>query len=122
MNFHVAYWNVRTLHGVGEQALTMWELRKNNVNIACLSEVGIPDSGHSVTKVPGEESCYHLYLRGMIDKIGKHGIAIAISQAAQAALLAWVPISPRLASTRMKETEVNLTVIAVYAPEEEIKG
>ncbi len=33
-----------------------------------------------------------------------------------AALLAWVPISSRLASGRLKGTTVNLTVVAVYAP------
>ncbi len=47
----MAYWNVRTLQGVGVQALTMRELRKYNVDIACLSEVRIPDSCHSVIKV-----------------------------------------------------------------------
>ncbi len=43
-------------------------------------------------------------------------MAIALSEAAQAALFAWVPISSRLASARLKGTAVNLTVIAVYAP------
>ncbi len=60
-DLHVAYWNVRTLRDVGVQALTMRELQKYNVDIACLSEVRIPDSSHSVIKVPGEETCYHLY-------------------------------------------------------------
>ncbi len=45
-DFHVAYWNVRTLQDIGVQALTTRELRKYNVDIACLSEVRIPDSGH----------------------------------------------------------------------------
>ncbi len=53
-DIQVAYWNVRTLQDVGVQALTMWELRKYNVDIACFSEIRIPDSGHSVIKVPGE--------------------------------------------------------------------
>ncbi len=47
-DIQVAYWNVRTLQDVGVQALTMRELRKYNVDIACLSEARIPDSGHSV--------------------------------------------------------------------------
>ncbi len=42
-------------------------------------------------------------------------MAIALIKAAQAALLACVPISSRLASARFKGTTVNLTVIAVYA-------
>ncbi len=45
-DLHVAYWHVRNLQDVGLQALTMRELRKYNVDIACLSEVRMPDSGH----------------------------------------------------------------------------
>ncbi len=37
-------------------------------------------------------------------------------QSLLAAFLAWVAISSRLASARLKGTTVNLTVIAVYAP------
>ncbi len=51
----------------------------------------------------------------MVDNTGRHWLAIALSEAAQAALLVWVPISPRLPSARFKGTTVNLTVIAVYA-------
>ncbi len=40
---------------------------------------------------------------------------ITLSEAAQAALLAWVPISSRLPSARLKGTTVNLAVVAVYA-------
>ncbi len=64
-------------------ALTMRELRKYNVNI-----VRIPDSGLSVIKMPGEEACYHLYQSGVVDNTGRHGVAIALSEAAQTALLA----------------------------------
>ncbi len=83
------------------------------MDIACLSEVRIPDSGHSVIKVPGEEACYHLYHSGAVDDTGRHAVAIALSEAAQAALLAWVPISSRLARARLKGTTVNLTVVAL---------
>ncbi len=85
------------------------------MDIFCISKVRITDSGQSVIKVPGEEACYHLYHSGVVDNTGKHGVAIALSEAAQAALLAWVPISSRLASARLKGTTVNLTIIAVYA-------
>ncbi len=51
-----------------------------------------------------------------MDTYGMHGVAIALSVAAQVALFAWVPISPRLASARMKGAIVNLTVIAIYTP------
>ncbi len=70
------------------QALTKRELRKYSVGIGCLLEVIILDSGQSVTKVPGEEACYHLYHVGVVDNTGRHGVAIALSEATQAALLA----------------------------------
>ncbi len=59
--------------------------------------------------VPGEETCYHL------DNTGKRGVAIALSRAAQAALLAWVSISPRPANTCLEGETANLTVVAVCA-------
>ncbi len=112
----VAYWNVRTLQDAGVHALTMRELRKYNVDIACLSEVRIPDSGHSVIKVHCEEACHHLYHSGVVANTRRFGEAIALSEAAQTALLAWVPISFRITSARPKETTVNLLVAAVCAP------
>ncbi len=54
---HVTYWNVRTLQGVGVQALTVRESREHNVDIACLSEVRIPDDGYTEFNDPGEEAC-----------------------------------------------------------------
>ncbi len=92
---HVAYWNIRILQDVGVQALTLQELRKHNVDTACLSEVRIPDSGHSVIKVLGEEAFYH---SGVVDISGRHGVEIAFSEAAQAVFFAWESISPRHAS------------------------
>ncbi len=78
---HVAYWNVRTLQ----------------------------DNG--VIKVSGEEACYHLYNSGVLDNTGRHGLEIALSEAAQAALLAWGPVYSRLASARLNGTTVNLITI-----------
>ncbi len=46
-DLHVAYWEVRTLQDVDVHALTMRAFRKYNVDMACLSEVTILDSGHS---------------------------------------------------------------------------
>ncbi len=79
-------------------------------------KVRITDSGHSEIKVPGEEACYHLFHIGVVDNTGRHGVAIALSGAAQAAIRAWVTISSRLPSARLKRTTVNLTVIPCYVP------
>ncbi len=71
---------------------------------------------YNVIEVPGEEACYHLYHSGVVDNTGRYGMVIALSEDAQASLLAWVPISSRLANARPKGTTENLTVIAVYVP------
>ncbi len=57
----MAYWNVRTIQTIGVQAPTSRELRKHNVDAACLSDVRIKDRDHSVIKVPGEDTWFHLY-------------------------------------------------------------
>ncbi len=41
----------------------------------------------------------------MVDDTGRHSAAIALSEAAQAALLAWVPISYSLASARTLDAD-----------------
>ncbi len=72
------------------QALAMPELRKYNMDIACLSEVRISDSGHSVIKVPSKEDCYDLYHCGVVENTGSHAKEIALSEAALAVLLTLV--------------------------------
>ncbi len=88
-NLHVACWNVRTLQDVGVQALIMQEPQKHNVDIPCVLEVRISDSGPSLIKDSGEEACHHLYHSGAVDNSQRHGVAIALSKAAPAAVLAW---------------------------------
>ncbi len=51
-----------------------------------------------------------------MDNTGRHGVAIVVCEAAQTALLAWVPISSRLASARLKGATMNLTVVVFYVP------
>ncbi len=80
---------------VSVQALRMRELQKYNADIACLPEVRIPDIGHFVIKVPGEESYFRLYHIEVVNNWGRYDAVIALTEAAQAQLLAWVSISPR---------------------------
>ncbi len=113
-DLHVANWNVRTLQDVAVHALIMRELRKFN---ARLLEIRIPDDGDSVINVPAEETCNHLYHSGVVEIATRYGVSITLSEAAQAALLAWAPISPRLASARDPFTFglfVNVSVITVH--------
>ncbi len=107
-DLYVAYWNALTLQDVDVQALTTPRAQCGY----CLSF----GSGQKVIKVPGGEVCYHLYHSGLVDISGRHGVAVALSEAAHAALLVVVPNSSRLACARFKGTTVNLTVVAVYDP------
>ncbi len=60
-------WNIRTPLDVSVQALRMRELQKKHIDIACLSKIRIPDSGHFVIKVPGEESYFRMYHIEVVD-------------------------------------------------------
>ncbi|CAE1309668.1 Craniofacial development protein 2 [Acanthosepion pharaonis] len=53
---------------------------------------------------------------GVEDNSGLYGVAIALGPVARAALLAWEPVSHRLAMVRLKGAVINITVISVYAP------
>ncbi len=78
--------------------------------MACWNVRTLQDIG--VIKVSGEEACYHLYNSGVLDNTGRHGLEIALSEAAQAALLAWGPVYSRLAIAKLNGTAVNLTTIS----------
>ncbi len=84
--------------------------------IAYLSDVRIPDYGHTVIKVPGKETYNHLYHCGVVSNAERCGVAIALSETAKAALLVWVSISTRLANAHLRRVTVNFTVVAVCAP------
>ncbi len=49
----------------------------------------------------------------MVDNSGRHGVAIALNEVAQAAVLMWAPISPHIASACVKRAIVDLKVIGV---------
>ncbi len=53
-DLHAAYWNFGILCDACGQAATIWELRKYNGDIDCLSGVKIPEYGHTVSKVSSE--------------------------------------------------------------------
>ncbi|BHF74284.1 hypothetical protein SprV_0401736900 [Sparganum proliferum] len=91
-------------------------LHQYNVVVCCLSEVRLPDSGSREIKIPGVESHFTLYHSGPRDSSGRHGVAIALSQQADLALLAWEPVNDRMAYVRLKGHFTNISIVAVYAP------
>nr|VZI52460.1 unnamed protein product [Spirometra erinaceieuropaei] len=50
------------------------------------------------------------------DSSGRHGMAIALSQQADLALLAWEPVNDRMAYVRLKGHFTNISIVALYAP------
>ncbi|BHF75672.1 hypothetical protein SprV_0501876800 [Sparganum proliferum] len=112
----IGCWNVRTFLDPGTQSLTAHSLHQYNVDVCCLSEVRLPDSGCREIKIPGVESHFTLYHSGPRDSSGQHGVAIALSQQADLALLAWEPVNDRMAYVRLKGHFTNISIVAVYAP------
>nr|VZH89072.1 unnamed protein product [Spirometra erinaceieuropaei] len=101
----IGCWNVRTFLDPGTQSLTARSLHQYNVDVCCLSEVRLPDSGSREIKIPGSR-----------DSSRRHGVAIALSQQADLALLAWEPVNDRIAYVRLKGHFTNISIVAVYAP------
>nr|VZI38299.1 unnamed protein product [Spirometra erinaceieuropaei] len=112
----IGCWNVRTFLDPGTQSLTARSLHQYNVDVCCLSEVRLPDSGSREIKIPRVESHFTLYHSGPRDSSGRHGVAIALSQQAELALLAWEPVNDRMAYVRLKGHFTNISIVAVYAP------
>ncbi len=56
------------------------------VNVNCLYEVRLPGSERMTIKLPHSDAVYHLYHSGAIGNAGRHGVAIALSATANAAL------------------------------------
>ncbi|BHF70237.1 hypothetical protein SprV_0301328700 [Sparganum proliferum] len=112
----IGCWNVRTFLDPGTQSLTARSLHQYKVDVCCLSEVRLPDSGSREIKIPGVESHFTLYHSGPRDSSGRHGVAIALSQQADLALPAWEPVNDRMAYVRLKGHFTNISIVAVYAP------
>ncbi|VDL89101.1 unnamed protein product [Schistocephalus solidus] len=72
------------------------------VDVCCLSEVQILDSGSLEIKILGANSHFNLYHSGHRDFSGRHGVVISLSKQANRVPLAWEP--------------VNDWIVALYAP------
>ncbi|VDN15165.1 unnamed protein product [Dibothriocephalus latus] len=98
--------NVRTSRAPGTQSLTVHNLYQYNVDVCCLSDFltqGII--------ISGVNSHFALYHSGPHDSSGKHGVAIALSQKASRALLAWRPVTERMVYVRLKGHFTNISVV-----------
>ncbi|VDN26926.1 unnamed protein product [Dibothriocephalus latus] len=112
----IGCWNVRTLLDPCRQALLARELWDYKVDVACLSEVRLPDSGTRKINVPQEDSAYVLLHSGSQTNTGLRGVAISMTKEVHNTLLAFEPISEWIVTARFKGTIANMYLVTVYAP------
>ncbi len=74
--------------------------------IAYPLEVRIPAFGHLPIMTTGKDACSCPY----------HSELVGNSEATEAALMAWAPFSPRLASVHLKGATLNLVVSYACSP------
>ncbi len=68
-----------------------------------------------MSKVTGEITCYTINYTIVVDDTKRNGSDRVVSEAAQPALLAWVPTSSHLASSRVKGATAKPAVKTVFS-------
>ena len=111
----IATWNVRTGYQVGNREIIARELIRYGISIAVLSELRLTGSGRVRVQVPNTDSFMLLYYSGGEKHI--EGVGFAINQMVSKSVIAFQPISSRLAVLSLSGT-VKTHIIAVYAPTE----
>ncbi|KAH9590336.1 hypothetical protein MS3_00003064 [Schistosoma haematobium] len=125
----LAVFNVRTLMQVGQQIGLAMSLESLNIDVCCLSETRIQDSGEVLqirsTSV-ASKSLFYVRLSGdPVASSGLAGVGVALSARAKAALIDWIPINSRLCAVKLgssikvrrnRREKRRIFVISVYAP------
>ncbi|CAH8651803.1 unnamed protein product [Schistosoma margrebowiei] len=103
--FKLAAFNVRTLMQVGQQIGPAMFLESLNIDVCCLSETRIQDSGEVLQiRSPYVASKSLIYVRLSWDPVasssGLAGVGVALSARAEVALIDWIPTNCRLCAVR----------------------
>ncbi|CAH8510864.1 unnamed protein product [Schistosoma intercalatum] len=128
--FKLAAFNVRTLMQVGQQIGLASSSESLNIDVCCLSETRIQDSGEVLQiRSTSVTSKSLLYVRLSGDPVasssGLAGVGVALSARAEAELVDWIPINSRLCAVRLESSikvrrnrreKRCLFVISAYAP------
>ncbi|VDP83171.1 unnamed protein product [Schistosoma mattheei] len=99
--FKLAAFNVRTFMQVGQQIGLAMSLENFNIDVCCLSETRIQDSGEVLQiHSPSVASKRLFYVRLSRDPVasssGLAGVGVALSARSEAVLIDWIPINGRL--------------------------
>ncbi|CAH8585359.1 unnamed protein product [Schistosoma haematobium] len=128
--FKLAAFNVRTFMQVGQQIGLAMSLESLNIDVCCLSETRIQDSGEVLQiRSPSVASKSLFYVRLSGDPVasssGLAGVGVSLSARTEAALIDWIPINSRLCAVRLESSikvrrnrreKRCLFVISAYAP------
>ena len=110
-SFKMATWNVLTLAKVGYREAMTRELSRLNIDVACLTEARLSDSGKEVV-----EGYTFLHSGGT----QRHrGVCLVLSPKIRHSLKSWEPISDRLLTARLTHPHGHLTILVPYAPTED---
>ncbi|CAH8475742.1 unnamed protein product [Schistosoma intercalatum] len=107
--FKLATFNVRTLMQVEQQIGLAMSLESLNIDVCCLSETRIQDSGEVLqirSPSVASKSLFYVRLSGdpMASSCGLAGVGVALSARAEAALIDWIPINSRLCAVRLESS------------------
>ncbi|CAH8600719.1 unnamed protein product [Schistosoma mattheei] len=107
--FKLAAFNVHTFMQVGQQIGLAMSLESLNIDVCCLSETHIQDSGEALQiRSPSVASKSLFYVRLSGDPVasssGLAGVGVALSARAEAALVDWIPINSRLCAVRLESS------------------
>ncbi|CAH8562268.1 unnamed protein product [Schistosoma intercalatum] len=104
--FKLAAFNVRTLMQIGQQIGLVMSLESLNIDVCCLSETRIQDSGEVLQiRSPSVASKSLFDVRLSRDPVASSsvlaGVGVALSATTEAALVDWIPINSRLCAVKL---------------------
>ncbi|KAL1448299.1 hypothetical protein WDU94_008926, partial [Cyamophila willieti] len=108
-----ATWNVRTLSTPGSSDILAEELSRYDLDVVALQEVRWPYDGKSNTNE------YQIYYSGNNQGRFQYGVAIAVRNKIDSAVISFNAVTDRICTMRLKGKFKNISVVSFYAPTEE---
>ena len=106
-----ATWNVLSLAHDGYREAIARELQRLDIDIACLTEARLADSGKNIV-----EGLTFLHSGGAQHH---HGVCLVLSPRTARSLKSWEPISDRLLTARLVHRHGHMTILVPYSPTED---
>ena len=111
----IAAWNVRTGHHVGQKEIIATEITNYKISIAAISELRLTGSGTMMISPPTTDETITLFYSGGDKR--EAGVGFMVGQRAAHSVVAFQPISERLAVLSIDGT-IKTHILSVYAPTE----